>query len=121
MAENETPEAGKASEPEEADSELLERTGRRFADHVLQAARAAPSVREALLAARNAVNQADPSPEILRAALHATMPKEWADEDTQEWLDDAAHGDGRRMLASFASFWTLGFDKGLAKGQATTK
>lgn len=114
MADEDKAQTGKAPEPKEADSELLKRTGQRFAEHVLRAARTAPSVREALLAARDAVTKADPSPEILRAALDATMPLQWLDDDTREWLDDAAHGDGRRMLATFAAFWTLGYDKGFA-------
>ncbi len=110
----ETPEA-KARELTAPEKEALAKAGRNFAGYVLGQARKAPDVTGAMLASRQAVKAADADMRILAAALVATMPPEWLDDDCAAWLSSMTRGEAEYALAAFASFWALGFDKGKAK------
>lgn len=109
----ETPEA-KAKELTAAEQAAIKRAGLQFAAYVLGQARKAPDVTGALLAARQAVKAADADMRILASALGATMPPEWRDDETAIWLGGMTRGEAEYALATFASFWVLGFDKGRA-------
>lgn len=109
----ETPEA-KARELTKAEQEAVLKAGRQFAAYVLGQARKAPDVTGAMLAARQATKAAEADTRILGAALAATMPPEWFDDDCAAWLSSMTRGEAEYALATFASFWVLGFDKGRA-------